>query len=194
MNATGQMVVSQPLAQWDTLLTGKQALMLREAGAESLHVIAGLVEVPEFSSGPLGPGAYLYSVEGPRISAVARLMMRLEKTDGSEQALLVRLADFPESAVAAVIGFFPVPHARVSRDGWTLMGFRGFLTQAEDPSLFAGVFYETVLDFHGDTCVFLPTATPRHYEQGDLTEIGVDGAMSAPIWGYGREGFRLTEV
>lgn len=193
MNAAGQLVVSHPLADWGALLSGEQAAMIREAGAESLHAVAGLLEVPEFSTGPVGPGAYLYSVEGPRVSAVARLMMRLEKVGAAEDELLARLSSFPESAVAAVLGFFPIAHARASREGWSLMGFRGFLTQAEDPSLFAGVFYEAVLDFHGDTCVFLPTATPRHYEEGDLAEMGVVRAMSAPIWGYARQGFRLTE-
>lgn len=194
MNAAGQLVVSQPIKEWGSLLTVEQAAMIREAGAESLHAVAGLLEIPEFSTGPMGPGAYLYSVEGPRVSAVARLMMRLEKVGAAEEEVLARLSNFPESAVAAAIAFFPISHARASREGWTLMGFRGFLTQAEDPSLFAGVFYEAVLDFHGDTCVFLPTATPRHYEEGDLAEMGVVRAMGAPIWGYGRKGFRLTEV
>ena len=191
MNAAGQIVLTRAVPDWSPFVDAAETTRLRDAGVETLHAVTGLIEFPLFTNGLPQDKLYLYSVEGPKLSTLARLLTRFEAWV-PEMTALKRLADFPESPFAASCILSPLGRP-ASRTGWGAFRISGYVTQGEDPNVFPAIFYEVSLDTAGGTTVFLPTSSPRHYEHIDLETASLRDLQAAPIWGFEEEPFGLTE-
>lgn len=189
MNAAGQLIIGPPLVPWEGL-SEDEVSRLMDAGTVAIHPVAGLIEFPLFIDGLPKDRLYLYSVEGPKLSTLTRLMARSERW-AADVTCFMRLADFPESALAMSLALGPSGRA-ASREGWGSFTISGCLAQGEDHAMFAGIFYEISLDVSAETCVILPTSTLRHYEAGDLSQATVEDARRMRIWGFEEDPFPLT--
>lgn len=188
MNATGQLLIGPALTPWEGL-TDAEVTRLMEAGTTALHPVVGLIEFPLFIDGLPKDRLYLYSVEGPKLSTLTRLMARSERW-APEITTGKRLADFPESALAMALTLGPSGRT-ASRAGWGSFVVSGCLAQGDDPALFQGIFYEISLDASAETCVILPTSTARHYAAGDLAQASTAEARKMEIWGFEEDPFPL---
>ncbi len=193
MNATGQLVLGPALPAWGAHFSEQGAAAMEEAGVEDLHEVRGFFEIPLFAGHALTDRLYLYSVVGPKLSTIARFVPRFEDGNAELKTVLTRLGASPENGLAMSLRLMPMTMG-VSRPGWGAFRVEGFLTQTEDPAMFAGVFYEVALDLTGQTAAFLPTASERHYAAGDLSEMGAKGAAKHKIWGYLPEPFAIGGV
>lgn len=186
------MIVSSPLSDWQKILPVHAQEDLHNAGVKRIHQVAGLIESPPGDADFISNQLYVYSVEGPKLSAISRLIVRPEIFGNETQQMLERLGSVPESAVIGTFSFFDIPHAKASRKGWSLKGFNGFITQTDDPNLFKGIFYEISMDTQAATCVFLPSSDDRHYMDGKLSQMSLRDAGASPIWGFEERPITLT--
>lgn len=192
MNATGQMVITKGVQDFSHLMEESDVERLRDAGVFDVHEVVGIMEFPLFDEGLPEDRMYLFSVDGPKTSTVSRMMTRLENW-APDMTLIKRIADFPESSLAASLVLSPLGR-NASRPGWGAFRISGYLTQGETPALFSGIFYELSLDVSGDATTFFPTSSPRHYDVTDLAAASASELQRAAIWGYEEDAFSISEL